>query len=71
MWVVCLKLQPRHTNGSHEDDEVSILKVTMVTWALCAQSMPVHQRKDDSLFLGMISRCFEPHLNVYITSQDK
>lgn len=48
-------LQPRHTNGSHEDDE----------------SMPVHRRKDDSLFLGMISRCFEPHLNVYITSQDK
>ena len=25
----------------------------------------------DSPFLGMISRCFEAHLNIYVTSQDK
>jgi hypothetical protein len=29
------------------------------------------KRKMFSVFQGMISRCFEPHLNVYITSQDK
>ena len=29
------------------------------------------KRRPDSPFLGMISRCFEPHLKVYITSQDK
>lgn len=27
--------------------------------------------QDSSPFLGMVSRCFEPHLNVYIESQDK
>ncbi|XP_065890421.1 vacuolar protein sorting-associated protein 53 homolog [Dysidea avara] len=31
----------------------------------------IRRGKDDSIFLGMISRCFEPHLNVYITSQDR
>ena len=28
-------------------------------------------QQDSSPFLGMISRCFEPHLNVYIESQDR
>ena len=29
------------------------------------------RKQPDSPFQGMISRCFEPHLNIYITSQDR
>ena len=32
---------------------------------------PRRKRKLFSPFQGMVSRCFEPHLNVYITSQDR
>ena len=28
-------------------------------------------REENSPFIGMISKCFEPHLGVYIQSQDK
>ena len=34
-------------------------------------NQPVKKQPSDSPLLGMISRCFEPHLSVYITSQDR
>eukprot|EP00117_Sycon_ciliatum_P034852 scpid28331/ scgid26521/ Vacuolar protein sorting-associated protein 53 homolog len=36
-----------------------------------AQEEPAQPKKKPSIFLGLVSRCFEPHLNVYIESQDR
>ncbi|XP_064392979.1 vacuolar protein sorting-associated protein 53 homolog [Halichondria panicea] len=35
------------------------------------EEKPHKKRPDSSPFMGMISRCFEPHLSIYISSQDK
>jgi hypothetical protein len=45
-------------------------KSTQPTEAI-EETEPVKVQQDSSPFLGMISRCFEPHLKVYIQSQDK
>jgi hypothetical protein len=54
-----------------QEPEMNEEEVTEEEKQLDEESPPQQPARKESPFLGMISHCFEPHLNVYIESQDK